>query len=262
LSDVRVIGDAPLGERNRIIDAAPAPATLNFSLQQMISANSTNQSYYVYYGNPNAGAAPANGSQVFAVYDDFTSGIASFWLKNDAPTTTGGKLVLRANHTDAITTNAASDGVPIVSAVELSAATTNPTSDPTVQPEGTFYYWWGYQHAGDFAASSPWIVWIARGKGQVHAEHNGPVGCEAGCEGLYVTQNTALHYYAIERDTNASRFYLDGTLQYTATVTNNADYSPMVRNYQAAGDVQVDWIRARARVTPEPAVTLGAEETL
>ena len=36
----------------------------------------------------------------------------------------------------------------------------------------------------------------------------------------------------------------------------------MVRNYQAAGDVQVDWIRARARVTPEPAVTLGAEETL
>jgi len=36
----------------------------------------------------------------------------------------------------------------------------------------------------------------------------------------------------------------------------------MVRNYQANGDVQVDSIRARIRVTPDPAITLGAEEVL
>jgi Domain of unknown function (DUF2341) len=261
-SDVRVIGDAPLGERNRIIDVAPAPSALSFALEQSISANTSNQSYYLYYGNPNAGAAPANGNQVFTVYDDFTAGISTIWLKNDGPTTANGRLVLRPGHTDAITTTAATDGVPIVSAVELLASVSNPTSDPTVQPEGTFFYWFGYQHTGDFSATPPWIVWIARGKGQIHAEQMSPVGCPMNCEGPYANQSTALHYYAIERDPNATRFSLDGALQYTANVTNNEDYSLMVRNYQATGDVQVDWIRARARVTPDPMVTLGAEETL
>ncbi|HEY5928648.1 MAG TPA: hypothetical protein VIV11_43480 [Kofleriaceae bacterium] len=263
LSDLRVIGEGSLGERNRIVDpAGPTPAAINFSLAQSIAGNTTSTSYYVYYGRPSASAAPANGNQVFAVYDDFATAISSIWLKNDAPVVSNGRLLLRPNRTDAITTVAASDGVPIVSAVELLASISNPLSDPTTHPEGTFYYWFGYQHTGDFSASAPWVVWIARGKTQVHAEQMSPVGCEVNCEGAYLAQNTALHYYAIERDPSATRFYFDGALSYTATVTNNADYSLMVRNYQATGDVQVDWIRARIRVTPDPTITIGAEETL
>ncbi|HEY5948240.1 MAG TPA: hypothetical protein VIV40_22240 [Kofleriaceae bacterium] len=261
-SDVRVIGDGSLGERDRIIDTAPAPSALSFSLAQPVNAGATNTSYYVYYGAPSAGAAPANGNAVFPIYDDFTTTISTSWLKNDGPAVSGGKLVLRAAHTDAITTQAASDGVPLVSAIELVASVANPISDPTVQTEGTFYYWWGYQHTGDFSASDPWSVWIARGKGQVHGEQKSPVGCELGCDGPYVAQTTAARYYAIERDPAATRFYLDGSLSYTAAVANGADYSVMIRNYQATSDVTVDWVRARARVTPDPAVTLGAEETL
>lgn len=263
-SDLRVIGNGTLGERDRIVDppAGPAPAALSFSLAQPIAAGATSTSYYLYYGDPDAAAAPANGSAVFAVYADFATAIPSLWARNDAPAVSGGKLVLRANHTDAIATTAASDGVPIVSEVELVASIANPTSDPTSQPEGTFYYWFGYQHTGDFNASDPWLVWIARGKGQVHAEQKSPVGCEGNCESGYVPQTTAARYYAIERDPNATRFYLDGVLAYTTTVTNSEDYSLMVRNYQATSDVQVDWIRARVRVAPDPAVTLGPEESL
>ena len=261
-SDLRIIGDSSLGERNRIVDAAPAPVAINFSLTHSIAGNTTNQSYYIYYGRPNATAAPANGAQVFAVYDDFATAIGNFWLINDAPAVTGGRLILRANHTDAITTNASTDGVPIVSAIELVAGISNPTSDPTVQPTGTFYYWFGYQRTGDFSAVDPWAVWIARGKGQVHAEQKSPTGCEGSCEGLYTAQNTSPRYYAIERDTSATRFYIDGALQYTATVNNTADYSLMVRNFQAAGEVQVDWIRGRIRVSPDPTITVGAEEDL
>jgi hypothetical protein len=262
-SDLRVIGDAPLGERNRIVDgmAGPAPAALSFSLAQPINAGATSSAYYLYYGSTTAGAPPANGAQVFPVYDDFTT-LGAFWLKNDAPAVSGGKLVLRAAHTDAVTTVAATDNVPIVSAIELVASVANPNSDPTPQPEGTFYYWWGYQHTGDFSASDPWIAWIARGKGQVHAEQKSPIGCEAGCDGPYLPQTTSARYYTIERDPNATRFYLDGALSFAATVTNNADYSVMIRNYQAASDVQVDWVRARARVTPDPAIMLGPEEAL
>jgi hypothetical protein len=263
-ADLRIIGDGALGERDRIVDPpnGPAPAAVSFSLAQPIAAGDTSTDYALYYGAPAAAAAPANGSAVFALYDDFGSGVSSVWLANDAPATSNDRLVLRAGQSDALTTNAATDGVPVVSGVEVVARILDPTSDPTPQPEGTFYYWFGYQHTGDFAANDPWIIWIARGKDQVRGEQKSPVGCEAGCSGTDATQSTSMRYYAIERDPGATRFYLDGTLSFTASVTNQADYSVMVRNYMATSDVQIEWIRARARVTPEPPITLAGEESL
>lgn len=264
LADLRVIGDGAIGERDRIVDPAtgPAPAAVSFSLAQPIAAGATSSAYALYYGAPSATGAPANGSAVFPLFDDFTSGIKSLWLKNSAPTTDAGQLLLRANQTDALTTTAASDGVPIVSAIELIASVSNPNSDPTPQTEGTFYYWFGYQHTGDFSASDPWIVWIARAKNQVRAEQKSPVGCEMECSGPAAAQNTSPHYYAIERDPTATRFYLDGALSFTSTVTNSADYSPMIRNYSATSELRVDYIRARARVSPDPEITLAGEESL
>ncbi|HSD86562.1 MAG TPA: DUF2341 domain-containing protein [Kofleriaceae bacterium] len=262
-SDLRVIGTLG-GERDRIVDpvGGVAPVALSFSLGTSIAAGTASTDYAIYYGNPNAGTPPTNGSAVFQLFDDFTSGIQTFWLQNDAPTTAGGSLVLRANHTDALTTNAAADNVPTVSAVELIATIADPNSNPTVQPAGTFYYWFGYQHLGDFTASDPWIIWIARGKGQLHGELKSPVGCETGCDGPYINQDTAAHYYTVERDGDATRFYRDGTLSYTQAVTNTTDYSLMVRNFMATSDVTIDYVRARARVTPEPTITIGAEENL
>lgn len=262
-SDLRVIGDVA-SERDRVVDppSGVAPPAVWFSLATSLAAGQTTTDFALYYGFPTSGSAPANGSAVFQIYDDFTSGISNQWIKSDTPTTNNGKLILRANQLDALTTNAATDSIPIVSGFEISADVTNQDSDPTVHPNGTFYYWFGYQHTGDFTESSPWCIWIARGKGQLHTEQNSPVGCEAGCEGPYITQDTAQHYYAIERDTGATRFYRDGTLSFTATVTNSGDYSLMLRNFAAASELQVDWVRARARVTPEPSVTVGNEEAL
>src|SRR5262245_52492182 len=81
-SDVRIVGDA-VGERNRIIDLAPAPSAVSFSLAQSIGAAGMSMEYALYYGAPGAGPPPANGAAVFQLYDDFNSGIASVWLKND-----------------------------------------------------------------------------------------------------------------------------------------------------------------------------------
>ena len=263
LADVRVIHDT-VGERDRIIDApgAQAPVAVNFALASPLAAGASTSAYAIYYGRPTAGAAPASGPAVFQLYDDFQSNIAAFWLRNDAPSVVGGKLVLRANHQDALTTTAASDNIPIVSAVELVAKVVDPGSTSTTVPDGTFYYWFGYQHAGDFSASDPWAVWIARGPNAIGGEQKSPVGCEAGCNGGLVTQNTASRYYQIERDPAATRFYVDGTLSYTAAVTNSSDYSVMIRNYLATSDLQIEWIRARARVSPDPTVALAPEESL
>lgn len=265
LADVRVIGDGSVGERDRIVDppGGPAPMAIHFPLATSLAPGASTSVFAIYYGRPNASAPPQNGNAVFQIYDDFSTPIGLEWLRNDDPTVTGGKLVLRANRTDAITTTAASDGIPPTSAFEVIATVKNPQSDPTTpNMNGTFYYWFGYQHTGDFNESDPWIVWIARGKGAVGAEQRSPVGCEPGCDGTPIAQDTQPHHYVIERDPGATRFYRDGVLSYTAAVTNSGDYSLMVRNFLATSELEVDYVRARARVAPEPIVTLGAEEAL
>ena len=262
-SDLRVIGDN-VGERDRIIDppGGPGSTLVSFSLGAPIAANATSTEYALYYSYAAAGTAPANGHNVFPVYEDFTTGISNAWLENDSPSVTSGMLVLRAGHTDAITTMASADNIPIISAVELLAKVPDPTSNPTTQPEGTFYYWFGYQHTGDFSASDPWVVWIARGKSGIGAEQKSPVGCETGCEPTPGTQDTAFHYYAVTRNPNETDFYKDTAAPTKITVQNTADYSLMVRNYMATSDLDVDWIRARARVAPDPSISIGVEENL
>jgi len=260
-ADLRVIGTAA-GERDRIVDppGGQTAAAVWFSLASPLAAGAATTDYALYYGAPTATVPPSSGPAVFAVYDDFTNGIAALWLKNDGPSVSGGQLVLRANHTDALTTNAATDKVPLVSAIDLVASVSDVNSEPTPQTEGTFYYWFGYQHTGDFTASDPWCVWIARGKGAIHAEQKSPVGCEMECDGPSVTADMAPHHFAIERDPTVSRFYRDGTLSFTATVTNSTDYSVMVRNFLATSEVRVDFVRARARVSPDPTVSVGVEQ--
>jgi len=262
-SDLRVIGDT-VGERDRIIDlpSDPAPVAFHFSLGAPIAAGATSTEYAVYYDYPTAGAPPANGRNVFPIYEDFTTPIASVWMHNDSPMLANGQLVLRAGHTDAITTTAANDNIPLVSSMELIVRIPDPTSNPTTQPEGTFYYWFGYQHTGDFSASDPWVVWIARGKNGVGAEQKSPVGCEAGCAPAPITQDTGAHYYAVLRNPGESKFYRDSSAPTTISVTNTTDYSLMVRNYMATSDVDVEWLRARARVNPDPTITVGTEEAL
>lgn len=262
-SDLRIIGDT-VGERDRIVDppGGPAPVAIHFSLGTPIAPGATSNEYAIYYSYPAAPAAPAVGTNVFPVYEDFTTAISNVWMQHDAPQVTGGNLVLRAGHTDAITTTASADNVPIISAMSLVATVPNPASDPTVQPEGTFWYWFGYQHTGDFTASDPWIVWISRGKNGIGAEQKSPVGCETGCSPTPGSQDTATHYYRIERDPGETRFYRDGAVPITITVQNTEDYSLMLRNYMATSDLVIDYVRARARVSPDPTVSLGPEETL
>lgn len=45
-----------------------------FKLQENITANSWDANYYLYYGNSLADVAPANGSNVYLFYDDFSDG--------------------------------------------------------------------------------------------------------------------------------------------------------------------------------------------
>jgi hypothetical protein len=258
LGDLRLIGDGTIGERDRIVDpvAGPAPVAVTFALQAPIAAGANSSDYALYYGAPEKVAAPAQGSAVFTLYDDFENGIGGVWSRNGGPAAVGGKLVLRAGQSDAVTTNAANDGVPNISAVELVARVVNPNSGPA---NG---YWFGYQRTGDFTTTAPWVLWIARNAGAIRPEQASPGGCGNICVGPTGAQDALAHYYAIERDPDATRFYRDGALSFTQQVSGQIDYSVQIRNFLDNSALEIDWIRARARVTPDPAVGLSLEESL
>jgi hypothetical protein len=266
LADVRVLGDPPAGEYNRVIDAAPPGQTraLWLALAQPIAAGADDTSYSIYYGNAAAATPPSDPTLVFPFWDGFDNGaqLSALWLSNGGPSVGGGALTLHMNTQDAVTTLAASDKVPTLSALEWRSRITDATSGGQTVGTDTFWSWIGYQHTGDFTASDPWIIWIIRAPTDLHGERKitGSANCANGCNSATVAPDNAYHWYRIERDPAATRFYIDGALSGSAIVDpNTVDYSVMIRNYALTSDLIVDWIRARSLATPEPTVTVGAE---
>jgi hypothetical protein len=261
-ADVRLFG--PSGELPRVVDPAPPGQTraLWFALAQPIAAGASDTSYSVHYGDPNATASSSDATKVFALYDGFDSGVlGTFWQVSGSPTLGGGNLTLHGNGVDGVTTTAASDQVPTLSALELRARVPNPASGGQTVSTNTFWYWFGYQREGDFNPIDPWAIFIARAANQIQAERKvaGSANCANTCTGAAATQDSSFHWYRIERTPSTTLFYIDGVSSYTATDPNDTDWSLMLRNYAVATSVQVDWVRARALATPEPTVSVGPE---
>ena len=269
LNDVRLFGDGADGERNRVVDLAPPGQTraLWFRLTHAIAAGAADTSYAVYYGAPAADAPPADAAQVFALWDGFDTGAAPAtppWLVNGTPFVGSGTLTLHRNSLDAITTVAASDGVPTLSALEWRARVTDFTSAGQLVGNDVFWSWIGYQRTGDFTAAAPWILWALRSPADIHAERKVTTGtaCSTACEGGAIVPDNAYHWYRIERDPTVTRYYRDGVLSYMVADGNDLDYSVLARNYAVTSDLVVDWIRARGLVAPEPGVAVGAEDAV
>lgn len=241
------------GERDRIVDVPPLARVVWFSLATPIAANATDTSYVITYGVPNAPAPPENGANVFAFYDDFSGALdTSRWMTQGTVNVSGGMLILPHGGQGALTTLSQ---LPL-STCELSAQVTDPSS---AADNTGFYYWFGFQHTGDFVASDPWVLWIARAPGTVGAEDKAD-GCPSGCGNTPQTQTNALRVYGIERQAALTNFSIDGALAWSTPATNDQALSLMIRNFLVTGDVVVDWIRSRPRIYPEPTVTLGPEQ--
>ncbi len=263
LGDLRVFQEPQGTELDRIVDtAAPSqgPAVW-LALASPIAAGATDTSYYLYYDDPNAGAPPANGANVFAFYDDFPgSSLSPQWLVSGAPTVSNG-VTLHMNTQDGLTTAAGSDNVPVTSAVESVWTVTDPQSQGQNVPPDTFWYWFGYQRQGDFVAGPPWYLWIARQQGTVHGEESTAAGpCTNTCTGPEVMETNTPHWYRVERWAGQTIYYFDGTASFTTPDTNTVDYSIMIRNWALTSDMIVTLVRARALASQDPMVTVGAEE--
>ena len=65
--DIRVVYNGV--ELDRLIDAGK----VTFATQAAIAAQGSDSDYYIYYGNADAGAAPADGNNVYVAFDDFSN---------------------------------------------------------------------------------------------------------------------------------------------------------------------------------------------
>ncbi|HEY2368449.1 MAG TPA: DUF2341 domain-containing protein, partial [Polyangiaceae bacterium] len=93
MNDLRVKGTA--GERDRLVDAPPLVRVVWFSLASPISGSATDTTYAITYGVPNAGAPPADGSNVFNFYDDFSgTSVNPQWMTQGTVNVAGGMLTL------------------------------------------------------------------------------------------------------------------------------------------------------------------------
>jgi hypothetical protein len=265
LADLRVTDAAGTG-RDRIVDAL-APSVIWFALASAIAANASD-TYWVDYAAPDAGTPPANGANVFAFYDDFPgTQPASHWITLGAPVVANHQLTLRhwnpasSTDPDSLRTDYQTDNVPTASALEFFATVTVPGSAADVT--NGFWWWLGFQHQNDFAASDPWIIWIQRGTSTVRSEQyiaGNPHCSTAACASQDAPLDALPHRYRIERAPSATRFYMDDVLRQTVADPNVTDYSLMMRNWTQTSDVLVTVARARPLVDSEPTTALGAEQ--
>jgi hypothetical protein len=265
LNDVRLFGEASGTEYDRVVDLMPPgeERALWFALSAPIAAGTTDTSYAIYYDLPNAVTPPADPAKVFSVWDGFDGNqISALWATNGGPTVANGYVRLHQNTQDALLHYDAAK-VPANSALEWRSAVSNPASPGQTLPIDTLWYWIGYQHQGDFAPSDPWVLWISRGANQLSTEVKISGGaCKGTCTGGTATPDNQYHWYRIERLPTQTRFYRDGLLvpSNISVITNDTPYAIMMRNFAVMSDLDVDWVRARLLATPEPTVTLGAEQ--
>jgi hypothetical protein len=262
LDDLRV-SDASGSDRNRVVDVvAGSPSVVWFQLESAI-AGGQSATYVLRYGAPDAGAPPADGTQVFAFYDDFPgTQLSTHWVTEGAPAVSSGAVRLHAwnpasnPNPDSLRADYPGDGVPAASALEVVATVTNPSSgSDTVNG---FWYWLGYQRQGDFEADQPWIIWVARSAGTVQAEEAPE---DAGINaGPTITQDTAADDYRIERAPSKTVFYRNGVDSYEYGQPNTTPYSLMLRNWMPSSDVVISLVRAWLLVDAPPVVTLGPEQ--
>jgi hypothetical protein len=261
LNDLRIV-DASGAQLDRIVDPAGASGQqpVWFAVEHALAAGASD-TYWLEYGDPSAGPAAQNGSNVFAFYDDFSSAaIGPLWTVLGSPALSSDGVTLHAWNTAA---SASPDALSAsVTSVASSLETIVLVSQPSTPsaPSGEFY-WWGFQVG--FGEVPPWQVWISRGSGgQAYPEQNvpGSASCSnSSCAGQITTLDASQHWYRIERAPSGTRYYRDGVQAANMTDPNTAASAVMLRNFTPQSSVVVSLVRDRPLVDREPSVTLGPE---
>ncbi len=261
-NDVRIVRwtGSSWVELDRVLDETTLWNTtttkLWFATAAAIGASSTDASTYLYYGNGAAATPPANALAVYLFHDDFP-GVAldaSKWtVLAGAPAVAAGILTIPSN-------------ARLVAPVTYAFGTdTRWEARAALGGDGTvatFYYWCATNNTAAAGFNDDFVRFSTTNTQHQAANGNGGSTTQSN---FTATTPTTFHGYSFNREalTNV-RYFQDATQKLNHTVIAripNANLRPYFYNNGTGVNEQVDWVKVRRYVSPEPATSLGAEES-
>jgi hypothetical protein len=253
---------------DRVLDEASAwnsaTTTVWFQTQAAIAASGTDSNYYLFYGNPNVGAPPANPSNVYIFYDDFN------W--SDAPSNHG--WTVRNG------TWAAAGGVMTSSGTATSFGVLSHAANTTgavieARVRGRADVCADCRHTGvglRFSSAGSGYVGIGYDYGSTELSIVGQTGWQTNNTLLaQIAQTLAsdtwhrVKFQAIGT-TLSDKAWVDGTAEpgWQVTVTDGTYASgtqiALFGGWASPKHSEFDWLKVRSAVSPEPTTGLGTEQ--
>lgn len=259
--DARILG--PSGERPRALDQRSTGAlAICFRLERPIAPGASDRGYSLVYGAEMLAPPAVADEAVFDFFDGFEgTSLSARWLVHGTVAVGGGVATLRQmGNEPGITTPASTDDVPADASLEIRARVTNPTSRGLdVSASQSIFYWLGFQKRGDFETGEPYSIFYGT-PGRIEARHEMAGGECTGiiCGDSSSAQSNAFRVYRIDRRAEGARFTYDDETRFEAK-GSSGDMSIMIRGWLRESDIEVDWVRARPLVWPEPELVIDAE---
>jgi hypothetical protein len=221
-----------------------------FQTQAAISASGSDNDYYMYYGNSSPGSPPMDWSNVYLFYDNFNDGSfdTGLWTCTMGTCTeASGRLYLNSN--ERVLANA---GYSIG---------TDTLWEARIRLQGSglnayFNYWnagTSSYYGGDFIA-----MWA---DGSQHIAENQASGMSTSFN-FDPSSPTIAHIYKFNRDGTGSVHYYQDSNEITELFDDipTGDLRAFIWNDNTGFDEEVDFVRIRDYVDPEPTSGLGSEE--
>lgn len=232
-------------EQDRVIDV-PGPNLQWMWLRLVAPVATTDTSYWVYWGNPTAAAAPASSSAVFDFYEPFQGGmINAAWVQNPLASVTvaGGEAQLGTNESLRLAIPYGDN-----TAVDIRAR----------QPVYAGRWWMGFQAANTFSDTHPWNLWIARNTtspAQIWpewTEDQSPI-----LEGPRRAMPTDQHLWGVDRVGPRTLYRYDDVVVHELDAGVTLGTLNVRMTNQSLQTVFIGMVRVRATVHPYPTVTRG-----
>lgn len=240
-----------------------ATTTIWFKTQASIAASSSDDNYYVYYGNLSAVSPPANGDNIFFMYDTFpgSSITASKWTCTSC-TVSGGNVTVATGGNTLRQTATYQTGVDYRYEGRGRMITNNSDADmfaasdpdaPTLD-SGTDYVSF-YR----FSSESPPMRIENSTDG-----YNGSVGTNREFTGFTPATLTTLQNFYIDRLSTTSVRYIQNTTTIGTHTVSTAIPTGNLRIYVHTSTTAMlfAYIRIRPIVTTEPTQGVGSEELI
>jgi MSHA biogenesis protein MshQ len=261
-NDVRIAfyNGASWVELDRIVDPESswnsATSRIWFQTQVDIASGTTENDYYIYYGNTAPGAPPANSANIFLLTDDFDGAALdeTLWT-NQGPSPaiiSGGGL---SCPNSCVLRSLSEFGGNTIWEASVSLSTASP-------PNGRFSYWLA-SNANNY--SDEHVGFYLQGNGNHTAVSEDTTTDTRNVSA--VAANTFRTYSFARIGTTSIRFFVNGTqvggnLNDASDVPND-DLPVLVRNQGGPGTtMNYEWIRVRPYRSTEPTLTLAGREQL